>query len=64
MRISHLYSPDGLSNTLLSQRLVLENCSGSGNGGQNVHSKGKEGDEEPEIAQIQMAAQRAIMSFP
>ena len=33
-----------------------------GNGGQNVHSKGSGGGEEPLIAQLQLNSQLAIMS--
>ena len=40
---SHVYCPDGLSNTLLSQGYVFENGSHCGNGGQNVHSKDRGG---------------------
>lgn len=38
---SHRYCPAGLNNTLLFQGCVLENGSGCGNHGQNVHCKGR-----------------------
>lgn len=47
---SHIFTPDGLDNTLLSQSCVLEKCSGSGNAGRNVHSKGRREGEELPIA--------------
>lgn len=41
MGFSPVFSPDGLSNTFLSQSCSLENSSHCGNGGQSVHSKGR-----------------------
>lgn len=43
---SHMYFPDGLHHTLLSQGCVLENSSSCGKGGQKVHGKGRGGVEE------------------
>ena len=38
-RFSHIFSPDGLTNTLLSQSCILENGSHCENTGENVYSK-------------------------
>lgn len=43
----HVFSPDGLNTTLLSQGYKLENSLHSGNGGQSVLSKDRGGDKEP-----------------
>ena len=40
---SHIFNPDGLNDTLLSQGYILENDSYCGNGRQNVHFKNKGG---------------------
>ena len=47
---SHIYHPDGLNNTLLSQGCVLENSSSCGNSGWNIQSKDWEEGQEPSIA--------------
>lgn len=47
MGLSHVHSPVGFNNTLLSQGRVLKNGSGYGNGGQNVCSKCRARGEEP-----------------
>ena len=47
---SHIYHPEGLNSTPLSQSCVLENGSHCGNGGQSVHSKDRGGGEGPPIA--------------
>ena len=49
----HVFSPDGLSTTLLSQGCVLKKSCHGGNGGWNVHihCKDRAGSEEPPIAQ-------------
>lgn len=59
---SHLFSPGGLNNTLLSQDCILENGSHCENGGRNVHSKDRGGGEGP-VAWIQLMGQPAVMFF-
>ena len=51
MGFSHMFHLGDLK-TLLSQDCVLENSSHCGNGGQNVHSKNREVDEEPPTALV------------
>lgn len=41
MGLSHILSPDGFNNTLLSQGSILENDFHCGNSGESVHSKDK-----------------------
>ena len=41
---SHILSPDGLNNSLLSQSFVLKNSSHCGTSGKNIHSKDRGGD--------------------
>lgn len=43
MGFSHLFSPDGLSNTLPSQGFILDSDYHCGNGGQNMNFKDKGG---------------------
>ena len=59
---SHIFSPDGLNNTLLSQCFILENISHCGNSGQNAYSKDRGGDEQPPVACAQPPGQPAVMS--
>lgn len=59
---SHVYHPDGLYNTLLSQGCVLQNGSHCVNDGQKVFSKDGGGSQESLIAQVQLKCQPAIMS--
>ena len=49
---SHVYCPDGLNNTLISESCDLENGSHCENVEQNVNSKDRGGREEPLIAQV------------
>ena len=42
---SHIFTPDGLSNSLLSQGCILENGSSCEYGGWTLHSKHMEGGE-------------------
>lgn len=43
MGLSHIPSPNGLNNTLLSPNCVLENGFHCGNGGQSIHSMDRGG---------------------
>ena len=62
MGFGHIYQPDGLNITLLSQGCVLENGSSFENGGLKVHSKDWRGDEEPLIAQVRLESQQLVTS--
>lgn len=59
---SHVYHPDGFSNTLLSQSRFLANGSCCGNGRQNAHPKARGENEEPPIAQVWLLGQLVVMS--
>ena len=59
---SHIDSLDGLNITSVSQDQDPESSCQWGDGGQNVHSKGKGGGEEPLIAQVQLNSQLAVTS--
>lgn len=52
--LSHIYYPDALNNTLLSQGSVLENSSHSGNGWQIIESKDRKAVEELPTAKVQL----------
>lgn len=62
-RFSHVYHPNGLSNTLLSQSCILDDDSHCGNGGQNAHSKDRGGGDKPPVAPVQLTDQLVVMSF-
>lgn len=49
MGFSHVYSPSGLNDTVISEDCVLENSSHCRNDGQNIYSKDKGGGEESTI---------------
>lgn len=55
---SHIYSPDGLNSTLLSQSCILELAPSEW----SIHSEDREGGEEPPIAQVQLKSQLPITS--
>lgn len=55
---SHVYSPDGLNSTLLSQSCILELAPSE----RSIHSEDREGGEEPPIAQVQLKSQLPITS--
>lgn len=57
---SHVFSSDGLNNTLLSQGRVLENGSSRGNSGRNVHSKDRGWGKKPLIARVQLMGQPTV----
>ena len=59
-RFSHVYSLDGLNNTLLSQGCILEGLL-CGKGGQNVHSKDRGENKEFPVAWVQLMGQLVIM---
>ena len=60
MRFSHLHSPDGLNQPHITlSRLCPWKGSGSGNSGQNIHSKDRKGGEPPG-ARVQLEGQLAI----
>ena len=58
---SHIYCPDDLNNTLISQGCILENGSHHGNCEQNICSKDRRGMEEPPFALFQLMGQLAVM---
>ena len=60
MGFSHVFSPDGLNITLLSQGYIPENGSHCGKGGQKLHSK--ERGEEPRIVWVQLTSELAVIS--
>lgn len=60
---SHIFSPGGLNNTLLSQGYVLGNSSHCRNNGQSVHSKNRGKGEGPLIAWILLKTQPVVISF-
>ena len=61
-RFSHVYSPDGLNNTLLSQGCVPREASGRGEGKWKPHSKDGGGSEELPIVRVQLTGQLAVAS--
>lgn len=63
MKFSHIYYPDLLNNSLLSQGYNDDNTSHCGNGEQSVHSKDRRVGEKPLIAIMQLMGQQA-MSTP
>ena len=52
---SHIFCPDGLNHTLLSQDCILETSSHCRNVGWNVHSKDRGGVRSPPIARVQLS---------
>lgn len=59
---SHIYSPDDLNSTLLSQGGILENGSHCGNDGQSIHSKERGRSEKLPIAGLQLMGQPGVTS--
>lgn len=57
----HVYGPDSLNTTSVSQGYIPEAVSGRGEGRQNPHSKDREKDEEPPIAGVQLMVYLAII---
>lgn len=57
---SHVYCPDDL--TLFFQGCILENSSPCENGGSNIYSKDREGNEEPSVAWVLLGGQLMVMS--
>ena len=57
---SHVYRPDGLNNTLISQGCILENSSHCGNCEQNMHSQDGGQSEEPPIALVQLTGSHVL----
>lgn len=59
---NHVFIPDGLHNTLLSQGSALETATTTGNCGQQVHPKDGEKSEEALTAQAQLMGHVLSMS--
>lgn len=61
MGFRHIHGPHSLSKTLFSQGYILETPPSGGNCGWNVHSKDREGSEEPLLAQVPTACGPVVM---
>lgn len=64
MESRHVYSLDGLNNTLLSQGCIFEVALREGKwGGRMYIPKTEDGDKEPLTAQVQLTGQPGVISF-
>ena len=58
---SHIFSPDSLNHTLVSQSFSFEKGSHCGDRGENIYSKDRGGCEEPLTVWVQLDDQPVVM---
>lgn len=59
---SHIFSPDSLNHTLVSQGFSFEKGSHCGDRDGNIYAKDRGGSEEPLIAWVQIEGELAVTS--